>query len=99
MEVAPAGPEECALRLDGDFLECLQAVAYETRADDVHPPGPAPPERFERAGGVGPEPLGAAEARLERDAILVLAQPQRFSQQPPGRLAFAVIGITLVERC
>ena len=47
--------------------------------------------------GVGLEPLGLAEARLEGDAEPVLRPAEPLAQQPRRLLALAMIGVALVE--
>ena len=51
----------------------------------------------ERHVGIGLEPLGPAEARLERDAEPVLRPAEPLAQQPRRLLALAMIGVALVE--
>ena len=54
-------------------------------------------ELGERHVGVGLQPLGAAEARLEGDPQLVLRPAEPLAQQPRRLQALAVIGVALVE--
>ena len=54
-------------------------------------------EALHRRVGVGLEPFGAAEARLEGQAQLVVVEFQPLAQEPRGLDALAVIGIALVD--
>ena len=59
---------------------------------------PAPGELGERHVGVGLEPLGAAEARLEGRCWSLFFRPaETLAEEPHRLLALAVIGIALVD--
>ncbi len=98
VKLAAARLEIRRLTLDRDLFEGFQTVAHESRADHVNAPELLPAELGEHVRGIRLEPLRAAEARLERDPVLFLLQRQRFREQAPRLLAFAVVGIALVER-
>mmetsp|Transcript_11282 Transcript_11282/g.21799 ORF Transcript_11282/g.21799 Transcript_11282/m.21799 type:complete len:400 (-) Transcript_11282:395-1594(-) len=80
-----------------DLLEGFQAVGREARADEVHRLAATLGQRDQAGLGVGLQPLGLAEAALEADQPFVLAQAQRFGQQPAGFQAFAVVGVAQVQ--
>src|SRR3989304_2236164 len=60
MEFLAAGGKERLLALDADFLERLQAVGDESRADHIHAPYALPGEILEGGRRVGLEPFRAA---------------------------------------
>ncbi len=70
VEFLAAGLEECRPRLDADFLQRFQAVGDESRAKHVDPFDALSAKRLQHLGRVGLQPLGAAEAGLERERPL-----------------------------
>src|SRR5262252_1802315 len=65
MELPPACFEEGSPAFDADLLERFQAVGDESGADDVHATDPLLRILRERGRGVGLEPRGSPEPRLE----------------------------------
>lgn len=92
-ELLASGAEEGGLAFQRNLLQGFEAVTDETGADDIHPVDALLAEFFQGCRGVGLEPFGTAEARLEADLVLILFQFQRLCQQPTGFLALAVIGV------
>ena len=83
---------------DADLLERLQAVGDEAGGDDGEALDAALGQLPHRVGGVGLQPFGPAEARLERHPQPLLAPSRSAVAQQARRLgALAIIGIALVE--
>ena len=80
-----------------DFFQRLQAVAGEAGAHHVHPPRARLAQRLDGGLGVGLQPLGLAKARLEGDAVALLAQAQALGQQAAGFAGLAVVGVAQVQ--
>ena len=89
--------QEVVAVLDVDFLDGLEAVHGETRADDRDAPDPAPGQRFEQVVGVGLEPLAGAILRLEGNAPLAIGELEFVRQQAGRPLALAEVRVALVE--
>src|SRR2546428_12632173 len=66
MKLAAAGREEGPARRDADFLQRLEAVGNESGADDVYPLRSCACHGDQRRLRIGLQPLGEAEARLDR---------------------------------
>ena len=81
---------------DGDFLEGLDAVGGKAGADDHEIAGPAAGKPGDGFGGIGLEPLGATEPRLESDDEAVRAEPRCLAKEARRLLAVAMIGIALL---
>src|SRR5215470_17654958 len=67
VEFLPSRVDKGSPALDSQLLECFQAVGDEARADHVDAAHAALTVLGERRRGIGLEPGGAAEARLEGD--------------------------------
>ena len=65
------GCKEVGFSFKGDFLERFQAVGRESGAQDVYAGELLFPKLDQRGRGVGLQPLGTSEARLEGDARLI----------------------------
>ncbi len=96
-EIPPAMAAEDVGILDRDLFQRLQAVGGEARRDDGEVLHTTARQRLDRLVGIGLQPFGASEARLEGHAQPVLIVAERLAQQPRGLGAMAVIGIALVE--
>src|SRR5438876_3042488 len=68
VKLAAAGREEGLARGDADFLQRLKAVGNESGADDVYPFRSGLGHGDQRRLRIRLQPLGEAEARLERRA-------------------------------
>src|SRR5882672_4071414 len=79
--------EERLPSFDADLFEGLQAVGDEAGADDVHAADPLAPVLRERRCGVGLEPRGSSEARLERGAPLPRRQAEAPGDESGGLVA------------
>src|SRR5215469_8119830 len=97
LEALPAGAQEVVAVLDGDFLQRLETVDRETGAYHRHLAHSASGQLREHLAGVGLQPPGRPEARLEADAPLAVAQHQLFGEQARGFLTLAEIRIAVVE--
>src|SRR5262245_37658684 len=95
---APSRSDIDALAIDSDLFQGLEAVTYEPGTDHIDAPDLLFAELGKHVGSVGGEPLGAAKSRLEREPELFRLESELAGEQPPGLLAFAVVGIALVER-
>ena len=98
MKLLAAGFEKAGAAFHRQFFQGFQAVGGEARSDHVDASHAVAAERCQRLVGVGLQPFGAAEARLEGEAILLRVESQRLRQQAPGLPAFAMVGVALVER-
>src|SRR5687767_2043875 len=87
VKFASSRVEEDRLSFDSDLLEGLQAIGDEAGTDHVHAAHSLLAQFDERLGGIGLEPLGAPEPRLERDAVALRLQSQLLRQQSPGLMA------------
>ena len=65
-----AGAQEFGFAFDGDFFQRLQAVGREAGTEYVNAVDAAFAKGGQGRRGVGLQPLGTAEARLEADLIL-----------------------------
>jgi hypothetical protein len=84
--------EEIVAAFLGDFFQGFQAVGDEAGADHVDAADALAAPFVQGRRGVGLQPFGLAEARLEADLELLGLQVQAFGQQAAGLVAFAEIG-------
>ena len=94
----PPAPRNACFPSIADLLQRLEAIGHEARAGDVDPAHAVLRQRQQRVARVGLEPLGASEARLERDGKLLRPEPQLGGEKARGLVALAVVGIAQVER-
>src|SRR5512140_1172919 len=80
VEFLSSRSEELRLTLQSNLLQRLQTVRDKTRTNDVNAAHPLLTPLRERRGGVGFEPLGAAEAGFKAELVLVGRKPQRLGQ-------------------
>src|SRR5205085_6061179 len=80
-----------------DFLQRFQAIGSKARRDTCEVFYAACGQRLHRHIGVGLQPLGCAEARLEREHEFALVEPEPRAQQPHGLLTLAVIWIAFEQ--
>ena len=78
MEFLAAGAQESVACLYRNLLQRFQAVAGESRADQVDARNACLRQRHQAGFGIGFEPLGASQPRLKSDHDLFLRQPQMF---------------------
>ena len=83
--------------LHRNFFQGFQAVGRKTGANDIDACGFGFPQFREYLAGIGFEPLGLAEARLESDPPGILRQLQGLGKKAPGLQALAMVGVALVE--
>ena len=93
VELLAAGAQEGVAHLDADLLQRLQAVDGKTRAHHVDFSDATPREVDQRGLGVGLQPLGLAEAALERDDKVIGTETQLLRHQPRRLQALAVIRV------
>ena len=98
IELFPTCAEKGVARFLGDFFEGLEAIRHKPRADDIDPPYPLASQGLKRRLGVGLEPGGPTEARLEGDHPLVLGQAQALREQARHLVTLTVIGVALHQR-
>src|SRR5690348_7288798 len=92
-----AGAQEPVAVLDGDFLQRPETIGRDSRADHGHVTHPPSGQLRQYFAGIGLQPAGRPEARLEADAPLAVAQHQLFGEQPRGLLTLAEIRVATVE--
>ena len=93
MEGLAAGVQKGLARFLINLFEGLEAIRGEAGAQHVDPLDAALRECDERRLGVGLQPFGAAEAALERDEHVVLADTEPLAKQARGLEALAVVRI------
>ena len=97
-EVLAAGGAESPVRRDADFFQRLEAVAHESRADHVDPLQAFAGERHQRRLGVRLQPVGVAEARLERGFPGRLLQAELGGEQCRRRVALELVALRAFAR-
>src|SRR5262249_29284340 len=96
-EVFPAVVAKDFRVLVRDLVEGLEAIGGEARHHHREILDTAAGEALHRLVGIGLEPLGRAEARLEREHEARLVEAEALTQEPRGLRALAMIGIALRE--
>src|SRR5262245_11786409 len=96
-ELLPAMRPEDFLVLLGDLFERLDAIGGEAGRDDGDALDPRPRQGFDRLIGVGLDPFGAAEPRLEGEIDLRAERPERGTERFHGRDALLLVGIALLN--
>ena len=98
MEALAAVLQERRAALHGDLLERFEAVGNEAGTDHVDRAHALVGHRLETGLGIGLQPFGPAEARLEGHQVAVLGQAKRFGQQPARSSGIRSGRVALVER-
>ena len=81
----------------GDFFQRFETIGGKARGDDREIFHTAFGERLHGHVGIGLQPFGHAEARLEGEHEFVGAKPEPFAEQPRGLVTLTIVGITLDE--
>ena len=92
-----AGRNEIVAAFLSYFFQRLEAVGNEAGADDIDALLSLSAQCLQRWCGVGLQPFGLAEARLETDFVLVVVETQSGGKQPAGFVALAEIGVAKIE--
>src|SRR5262245_57548408 len=95
-ELLPAMHAEDFLVLLGDLFERLDAIGGEAGRDNGDAFDTRPRQGFHRLIGVGLDPFGTAEARLEGELDLRAERPERGAERCHGRDALFLVGIAPV---
>ena len=96
-EILPAVLLEDVRVLDRDLLQRLETVGGEAGRDHRQVLHAAPGEVPDGVIGRGREPLGTAEARLERQHQFLLVELELLAQETHRLDAMGVIGIAVVD--
>src|SRR5262245_49532729 len=96
-ELLPAVLVEDFLVLLGDLLERLDAIGGKAGRDDGDAFDPRPRQGLHRLIGVGLDPFGAAETRLEGELQIRAERPERGAERLDARDALLPVGIAPVD--
>ena len=93
VKFSPPCSRKALARPDRDLLQRLDAVGGEARRHDREVLDPCARQLQDRLVGVRPQPLLAAEARLEGQAQTALVPAEALAQQPRGLGALAMVRV------
>jgi len=98
MELLAAGLEKSGAAFHADLFQRFEAIGGKAGAEDIDARHSLAGEPLQGGLGIGFEPAGAPEARLEGDEPLVGGEPKPLGHEPRRLVAFAVVGVAQFQR-